>query len=258
MAEKIDVQYTHDNQVVRIILNSPKGNVLDAVMMEDIQNTLKELKDQLQVKLIQFTGEGEHFCFGASVPEHTKDKAPKMLEQFHELFYTLADLAIPTAALISGQCLGGGMELALMCNFMFLDQTARLGQPEISLAVFAPPASIILPMKIGQAQADDLLLTGRIIKPDAALAMGLAKEVFDDRNAMLSGVDGWVEKYILPKSASSLKFANKAARNHFNKILKKRLAKLEELYIDELMDTHDAIEGINSFLEHRKPEWKNQ
>ncbi|MFH1700916.1 MAG: enoyl-CoA hydratase-related protein [Candidatus Zixiibacteriota bacterium] len=258
MAKKIDVQYSHDNQIVRIILNSHKGNVLDAVMMDDIQNTLKELKDQLQVKLIQFTGEGEHFCFGASVPEHTKEKAPEMLKQFHALFYTLADLAIPTAALVSGQCLGGGMELALMCNFMFLDQTARLGQPEISLAVFAPPASVILPMKIGQARADDLLLTGRIIKPDVALQMGLATEVFDDRDAMMSGVDGWVEKYILPKSASSLKFAVRAARGQFNKTLKKRLDKLEELYIDELMDTNDANEGINSFLERRKPEWKNE
>ncbi|MEE9443579.1 MAG: enoyl-CoA hydratase-related protein [candidate division Zixibacteria bacterium] len=258
MAKKIDVQYTHDNQVVRITLNSPKGNVLDAVMMDDIRKTLEELKDQPQVKLIQFTGAGGHFCFGASVPEHTKDKAPQMLKQFHGLFYTLADLAIPTAALVSGQCLGGGMELALMCNFMFLDQTARLGQPEISLAVFAPPASVILPMKIGQARADDLLLTGRIIKPDVALQMGLATEVYDDRDAMMSGVDGWLEKQILPKSASSLKFANKAARSQFNKILKKRLAKLEKFYIDDLMESCDANEGIGSFLERRKPEWKNR
>lgn len=258
MAEKINVQYLHDSQTARIILNSPKGNVLDAVMMDDIQTTLRQLKDQPQVKLIQFTGEGDNFCFGASVPEHTKEKAPKMLKQFHGLFYTLADLAIPTAALVSGQCLGGGMELALMCNFMFLDQTARLGQPEISLAVFAPPASVILPMKIGQARADDLLLTGRIIKPDAALQMGLATEVFEDKDAMMSGIDNWVEKFILPKSASSLKFAVRAARVEFNDTLKRRLAKLEDLYIGGLMDTHDANEGINSFLERRKPEWKNE
>jgi cyclohexa-1,5-dienecarbonyl-CoA hydratase len=172
MADKILTESLHNGQVIRFILNAPKANVLDGEMMAELQAELDNLKHKDHVKMVQFTGAGDHFCFGASVPEHTRENAPGMLKQFHSLFYSLADLAIPTAALVSGQCLGGGMELALMCNFLFLDSTAKLGQPEINLGVFAPPASLILPLKIGQAQADDLLLTGRIISADEAVSIG--------------------------------------------------------------------------------------
>jgi cyclohexa-1,5-dienecarbonyl-CoA hydratase len=258
MAQKIIVEPLHEGQVLRITLNAPKANVLDGEMMGDIQEVLDVLGDQDDVKLVQFIGAGDHFCFGASVPEHTKENAPEMLKHFHKLFYTLVDLSIPTAALISGQCLGGGMELALMCNFMFVDKTAKLGQPEIMLGVFAPPASLILPFKIGQARADEMLLTGKIISAEEAHQIGLAAAVYDDKDAMISGVDEWVQKQILPKSASSLKHAVRAARLVFNGIIRKRLKHEEELYLDDLMSTHDANEGIQSFLEKRKPEWQNR
>ncbi len=258
MADKILTQSLHDDQVIRLTLNAPKANVLDAEMMADLQKVLDGLRQQPDVKLLQFIGAGDNFCFGASVGEHVRDKAPAMLAQFHKLFYTLADLAIPTAALISGQCLGGGMELALMCNFMFMDKSAKLGQPEISLGVFAPPASVILPLKLGQARADVLLLTGGIISAERASEIGLATELFEDSEAMLTGVDTWVEKQILPKSASSLRHAVRAARMEFNAVLKARLPEQERLYIDELMATHDANEGIQSFIERRKPDWQNR
>ncbi|MCH7733234.1 MAG: enoyl-CoA hydratase/isomerase family protein [Candidatus Marinimicrobia bacterium] len=258
MVRKILKESLHDGQVVRLTLNAPKGNVLDSEMMSELQSALEGLQNQKEVKLVQFIGAGDHFSYGASVREHTRDKASGMLKQFHQLFYTLIDLAIPTAALVSGQCLGGGFELALMCNFLFLDQSARLGQPEINLGVFAPPASLILPMKIGQSKADDLLLTGRAITADEAVEMGLVTNLFDDKKTMLSEVDTWVEEHILPKSASSLKFAVKAARQEFNETLRKQLHNLEKFYLDELMSTHDANEGIESFLKRREPKWENR
>jgi cyclohexa-1,5-dienecarbonyl-CoA hydratase len=247
-----------DGQVVRLTLNSPKANILDSKMMADLQGELDALKDRPEVKLLQFTGAGDNFSFGASVEEHTRKNAPAMLKQFHALFHTLNHLAIPTAALVSGQCLGGGLELALMCNFMFVDATAKLGQPEITLGVFAPPASLILPLKIGQARADDLLLTGRSITADEAVAIGLAVAKYANRETMFAEVDKWTKKRILPKSASSLRFAVRAARLKFNATLKEDLAELERLYVDQLMATHDANEGIASFLERRKPDWQNR
>jgi cyclohexa-1,5-dienecarbonyl-CoA hydratase len=258
MAEKILTETLHEGQVVRLTLNAPKANVLDAEMMAELQTALTELRDQPSVKLVQFIGAGDHFCFGASVPEHTREKAPQMLKQFHQLFYTLADLAIPSAALVSGQCLGGGMELALMCNFMFADKSAMLGQPEIQLGVLAPPASLLLPMKVGQARADDLLLTGRVMSAEEAAGMGLLTALYDDRESMLAGVDTWTAKQIVRKSASSLKFAVRAARLEFNRVVKERLKEQERLYIDELMVTHDANEGIASFLEKRRPDWQDK
>jgi len=258
MSDKILTQSLHGNQVITLTLNAPKANILDAEMITDLQKALDDLHQQPGVKLLQFTGAGDHFCFGASVAEHVRDKAPDMLKQFHRLFYTLADLAIPTAALISGQCLGGGMELALMCNFLFADKSAMLGQPEIQLGVFAPPASVILPMKVCQSKADELLLSGKTISAEEALKMGLVAEVFDDHESMLAGVDAWIEKHILTRSASSLKYAVRAARMEFNSVIKSKLQKQEQLYLDELMATHDANEGIQSFLERRKPEWQDR
>jgi len=258
MSDKVLTQSLHGNQVIRVTLNAPKANILDTEMMTDLQKALDDLRQQPDVKLLQFTGAGDHFCFGASVAEHVRDKAPEMLKLFHGLFYTLADLAIPTAALISGQCLGGGMELALMCNFLFVDKSAKLGQPEINLGVFAPPASLILPMKVGQSIADELLLSGKIISAEEAVKMGLATEIYDDHESMQVGVDAWVEKHILAKSASSLRHAVRAARMEFNSVVKNKLEKQEQLYLDELMATHDANEGIQSFLQRRKPEWQNR
>jgi cyclohexa-1,5-dienecarbonyl-CoA hydratase len=258
MAGKILSESKHDGQIIYLTLNAPKGNVLDAEMMADLQDCLEDLKNKPDVKLIQFIGEGNHFSFGASVEEHTKENAPKMLKQFHQLFYSLIELAIPTCAIVSGQCLGGGLELALMCNFIFCDKTAKLGQPEIMLGVYAPPASLIMPMKLGQSYADDMLLTGKIIDAECAKKVGLVHSVYEDKENMMSAVDEWVQKNILPKSASSLRCANRAARRVFNKTLKKHLGKLEKYYVEDLMNTHDANEGIQSFLEKRKPDWKNR
>ncbi len=258
MADKIVSEYRYDRQVVWITLNAPKGNVLDAEMMSQLQTTFESLNGEPQVKLIVFTGAGDHFSFGASVPEHTKELAPQMLKQFHGLFRTMVKLAIPTMALVSGQCLGGGLELALGCNFLFVDKSARMGQPEIKLGVFAPPASAILPMRIGQTRTDNLLLTGISITGEEAVAIGLTTQVYDNKESMHGTVDQWITEHILAKSASSLKLAVRAARYGFNGALLERLDKLERLYLDELMETHDANEGITSFLERRAPVWKNK
>jgi cyclohexa-1,5-dienecarbonyl-CoA hydratase len=130
MPDKIISELLNNGQVLRLTLNAPKGNILSTQMMMELQTEFENIEQQSQIKLLQFTGSGDHFSFGASVPEHKREEAPDMLKRFHQLFYTLMDLNIPTAVLISGKCLGGGMELALMCNFLFLDRSARLGRQD--------------------------------------------------------------------------------------------------------------------------------
>lgn len=256
--EKIKLNYTHNDSVAQIILDDGKGNVLDHVMMEEIQQQFNEFAKNENLKLIIFEGAGKHFSFGASVEEHQKDMAATMLRGFHQLFYSLRDMAIPTLAKVSGQCLGGGMELAIMCNQIFADTTAKFGQPEIVLGVFPPPASIILPEKIGLSRAEELLLTGKSVSAEEAKNMGLINELFHDKNALDTETNAWLEQHILPKSASSLRFAVKASRIKFNHILSNFLPQLEYMYVNQLMNTEDANEGINAFLEKRKPDWKNK
>jgi cyclohexa-1,5-dienecarbonyl-CoA hydratase len=253
--EKIKVRRENDGQVLRIVLAFPKGNVLDAQMMGEICACLDEEAADPGLKAIVFEGEGKHFCFGASVPEHVREKAPEMIRGFHGLFKKLLATGIPTFALVRGQCLGGGMELASFCNFVIAEPSAVFGQPEIVLGVFPPVAALILPGIVGQSRADDLVLTGRSIDAQTALAWGLVHAVAEDGNALLSDA---LAKHILPKSASSLRHANRAVRASWHRELPAALDRMERAYVDDLMGTHDANEGIAAFLEKRPPKWESR
>jgi len=255
---KIKLEYTYNNTVARIILDDGKGNVLDSIMMKELIEMLNSFKNYNDIKLITFEGVGKHFSFGASVEEHKKENVSSMLKTFHNIFYTIIDLSIPTLAKISGQCLGGGLELALICNFLFTDKTAMMGQPEIKLGVIPPPASVILPLKIGNAQAENLLMTGNSISGEKGKEIGLINEVFENKEEMEEEINKWINENIVPKSASSLRYSFKASRIVFNHLVKKMLPELEEMYVEKLMKTEDANEGINSFLEKRRPNWGNK
>jgi cyclohexa-1,5-dienecarbonyl-CoA hydratase len=255
--QKIQVEFVYNDSVAKVVLNDGKANILDRVMMTEITELLVSLKDKKDVKLITFEGAGNNFSYGASVAEHTKENAAEMLEEFHRMFFLLMDLHIPTLAKLSGQCLGGGFELPLMCNFIFADKTAKIGQPEVILGVFAPPASVMLPLKVGNVRAEELLITGKIISAEEAKSIGLINEIYEDKAVMDAATDEWIRKNILGKSASSLRFATRAARASFDFFMQKHLPSFSEMYLKEMMETHDANEGINAFIEKRKPEWKN-
>lgn len=247
-----------DGSVFKILLNSPKANVLEAKMLDEISDALAGLANKKETKLIVFEGAGKHFSFGASVPEHTRDKAAMMLKFFDRMFYQLVDLAIPTMAIVRGQCLGGGMELALFCNFIVADQTAMFGQPEIVLGVFPPPASVMLPFKVCQALADDLALTGRSITASEAKQAGLVNLLADEGQDPWELASKWILAHIVPKSASSLKIGNKAVRMRFFRAIREDLPRMEALYLKDLMESCDANEGINAFIEKRKAQWKHE
>jgi cyclohexa-1,5-dienecarbonyl-CoA hydratase len=251
---KIRTEPFIDGQGLWVVLDDPKGNVLDGVMMGEINALLDDLKERPELKLIGFRGEGKHFSFGASVPDHVRDKAPRMLELFHGMFLRLVDLAVPTAAAVTGQCLGGGMELATFCNRVVVHPRAALGQPEIQLAVLPPVASLVLPLRLGQGRADELVLTGRSITGNEAQEMGLAEEVAEDPRA---DIEAWAAEHIAPKSAAALRCAVRTSRWRFNQLLGAELKAVERYYLDVLMATHDANEGLAAFLEKRKPQWKN-
>jgi cyclohexa-1,5-dienecarbonyl-CoA hydratase len=253
--EKIKVRRENDGQVLRVVLSAPPGNVLDAQMMGEICACLDEATADAGLKAIVFEGEGKHFCFGASVPEHVKEKAPEMIRGFHGLFKKLLASAIPSFALVRGQCLGGGMELAAFCNFVVAEPSAKFGQPEIVLGVLPPVAALILPGIVGQSRADDLVITGRSIDAQTALAWGLVHAVADDGEKLIAEALG---KHFLPKSASSLRHANRAVREAWHRELPAALDRMERAYVDDLMGTHDANEGIAAFLEKRTPRWENR
>jgi cyclohexa-1,5-dienecarbonyl-CoA hydratase len=156
---------------------------------------------------------------------------------------------------VRGQCLGGGLELAAFCHRVFAAPDATLGQPEVKLGVFAPVASLVLPLRIGQAAADDLLLTGRTVGGEEALALGLVDELAEDP---AGAARAWHRARLRPLSAVALAFAARASRHQLDGALGEGLAHLERLYLEELMATRDAREGIEAFLERRSPTWSHR
>jgi cyclohexa-1,5-dienecarbonyl-CoA hydratase len=199
-------------------------------------------------------GQGPHFSFGASVEEHLPGKCDSMIRGFHRLLRMMLESNVVTLAAVRGQCLGGALELASFCNRLFASLDARLGQPEIRLGVFAPVASVALADRVGRSRAEDLCLSGRSLTAEEGLAIGLVDELAEDPSqAALS----YIREYLLPRSASSLRMAVRAVRAGFAKRFLAELAEVERLYLEELMSTADAKEGLVAFMEKRKPSWSD-
>jgi cyclohexa-1,5-dienecarbonyl-CoA hydratase len=197
--------------------------------------------------------EGPHFSFGASVAEHLPGECAGMLAALHGLLGEMLEWPAPILTAVHGQCLGGGLELACAGSLIFAAPDAKLGQPEITLGVFAPAASCLLPPRIGQAAAEDLLLSGRSVDAQEALALGLVTAIDDAQAAALD----WFDRHLADKSASSLALALTAVRAARGAELRRRLRDVEALYLDRLMKTRDANEGLNAFLAKRAPKWEH-
>lgn len=244
----------HDGAVLRLVLDRPKGNVVDAAMCAALLEILGTLPDAGPLRCVVIEGAGRHFSFGASVAEHAPDEVAAMLPRFHALIRALVGLPVPTVALLRGQCLGGGLEVAAACGILLAEEGAKLGQPEIQLGVFAPAASVLLPARIGQARAEHLLITGGSINAAEAAASGLVAQVFADGEGE-AGLQAWLAAHIVPRSAVALRFAAKAARAALVDEVERRLIAIESLYLQGLMAAADPGEGIAAFLERRPAKW---
>lgn len=249
----IRAEQLEDGAALRLVLDAPKANILDRGLIGGLVDAL-EHEVSPATKLIVLEGAGKHFSFGASVPEHQRAQAAAMLADFHGLFRRLAARGVPTCAVIRGQCLGGGLELASWCTFMVATPEAQLGQPEIKLAVFPPMASLLLSWRAGGRVGLDLCVTGRSLGAEEALALGILNAVTPDPEAWWRAL---LHEQLRPTSAAALRFAERAARAPLIAQLDALLPALERLYLDELMATHDANEGIAAFLERRSPEYRN-
>lgn len=243
-----------DKQVLRLQLAQPKANIIDAAMIDALTTALAKHVANSRLMAIVLDAEGPNFSFGASVEEHLPGQCAGMVRKLHALITQMIEYPVPIIAAVHGQCLGGGLEVACAANLIIAAPDTRLGQPEISLAVFAPAASCLLPERIGQSQAEMLLLSGQSVDADKARQIGLVDEVSDEpAQAALA----WIDANIIGKSASSLRIAVTAARHDYIARVKEKLQAVEAMYFDELMQTNDAVEGLNAFLEKRKPVWDN-
>lgn len=246
---------THGH-IARITLARPPLNVIDFQMMEELLAALKELEQRKGISVVVLHGEGNNFSAGVDVAVHTPELIQTMLQKFHGVILALAKFSKVTIAEVRGACLGGGAELAMICDLCFTTPDAKWGFPEITLGCYPPVACTALAALVGQKRAADLIFTGRTFSGDAAAAWGLANDALaDDRigQAVQSRLD------LLHKlSPAALGLAKKAFYAWDSMHLDKGLARAEKIYLEELMQTEDAQEGIQAWMEKRKPEWKGR
>jgi cyclohexa-1,5-dienecarbonyl-CoA hydratase len=255
MTAPLKVWFEAEGRLLRLRLGRPKANLIDAAMIAALDGALAEHLGNARLGALLLDAEGPHFSFGASVEEHLPEQCAAMLRSMHRLIMRFVESPLPVLVAVRGQCLGGGLEVALAGHLMFVAYDARLGQPEMNLGVFAPTASCLLPEIVGPRHAIDLLLSGRSITGTEAVAIGMVHEAAaDPERAALTYFEG----HLKAKSASALRFAIKAARFDFAARVKAKIEAVERMYLNDLMKTHDAVEGLRAFLGKRAAQWQHR
>jgi cyclohexa-1,5-dienecarbonyl-CoA hydratase len=239
--------------VARITLHNPPLNVIDIAMMSELAQVLGELEARPDISIILFEGDSRAFSAGVDIKAHVPEQIHEMLTRFHAVIHAIVASRKITIAAVQGACLGGGAELAAVCDMVYTARDATWGFPEIKLGCYPPVAAVALPALVGQKRAAELILTGRQISGDEAVAIGLA-----NRSARAEELEMVVQETIgqLDQlSPAALAHAKKSIYAwdaiHFDK----GLARAEKIYLEELIATEDAREGIAAFLEKRAPQW---
>jgi cyclohexa-1,5-dienecarbonyl-CoA hydratase len=237
--------------VSRITLNNPPLNVIDIPMMEELRAALEQIETRSEITVIVFAGSERAFSSGVNIADHTPDKVRGMLTDFHSVIRSVVSHSKLTIASVRRHCMGGGAELALMCDVIYASPDSIWGFPEVKLGCYAPVASVALSAIVGQKLAAELLLTDRTLTGEEALAAGLVNGLADDPETLVSECVQRVSQL----SPVALRIAKKAFYAWDSMHFDKGLARAEQIYMDELMNTADAHEGVAAFLERRRPKW---
>ena len=257
MADFKFISYEDQGEVLRLAINRPPYNVLDIATMEEMNTALDMAMENTTAKVLLITGNGDKtFSSGVDVIDHTPDKVVKMIDVFHGILKRLMLVPIPTVAAINGPALGGGCELAIACDMAVATEDTRIGQPEIKLGVFPPIAAILLPRQVPMTKVMELLLGGGIVDAKEAHRIGLVNAVFP-KESFAADTAKFLEQFT-SLSRVALLHTKKAVKDAATRPFYEALFHVEQHYLKDLMATEDAVEGLNSFMEKRKPVWKNK
>ena len=251
------IKVGHFGPVYSIELNKPPLNILDIAMMEEILAALDEADTDAGLRALVFRSAGEKaFSAGVSIQDHMPDRIEQMIRQFHGIFRRLAKTEKVTVAVVQGHCLGGGFELASMCDLVVATEDARFGQPEIKLGQLPPVGIVLLPYLIGYRKAAELVLTGTTLTAQQAQELGLVNRVVPP--AQLSDCTDELLRELLEHSGSALRLTKTILRRVAGLDFEKLLSESEQFFLKTLAKTEDAKEGIYAFLEKRAPQWTHQ
>ncbi len=241
--------------VATVTMDLPPLNVMDNPMMAEFNTLLDGLVSDDSLAAIVIAAEGKAFSAGVDVSDHTEDKVGDMIERFHGIFRRLAATDAITIAAVQGAALGGGCELACFCDVVLASDRAKFGQPEVHVGVFPPVAAAVLPWRVGIGKAIELVSLGATISATEAHRIGLVNQLFP-ADEFHEKVAAYIDS-IRGLSRPVVRMAKQATMVGMRAETLKRLEEAEKIYLDELMQLHDAHEGIAAFMEKRSPEWSH-
>jgi len=256
MSEFANIKFQIHDRVARITFARPPLNVFNIAMMREIGEAIDRCAHRDVVAIVFDAAEDTRaFTAGVAVEEHVPETVFQMLDSFHNIFRLLSQISKPAIAVVDGPALGGGCELVAGCDIVIASDRARFGQPEIKLGVFPPVAAILLPRIIGERKAREMILLGEMIDASEALRYGLVTYVVPN-NELEQKTTSVLAK--LRELSSASVTMTRAALGLGGGDLDSALEKLENFYLNDLMRTEDAQEGIRAFMEKRKPVWRNK
>jgi cyclohexa-1,5-dienecarbonyl-CoA hydratase len=256
MTELNHLKFEKADGVARITLNRPKFNMMNIDMMSELNGLLEELLKDDELKCLALYAEGKHFCTGVEVADHKPENVDAMIAVFNRIFELTEQLEVPILAVVQGYCLGGGMELAIACDSIIAAEGAQFGQPEIKVGFFPPYAAMRLPQLVGPAKAIEICTTGKFYSAADARALGFVGHVAPD-DQLAEAAEKMI-KEITANSPLIIRLNKRAVKNHLGLAFKPALEGVSDLFLNTLMKTEDTLEGIASYEEKRKPEWKNR
>ncbi len=245
-----------DEQVAKIILNRPKHNILNIPMMNELNVELEKIAIDKTLKCVVIMSEGKNFCAGVAVADHKPENADLMLSTVNRIFELINIIDIPIIAAVDGACLGGGMEVAIACDIVIASEKAFFGQPEIKLGFFPPYAALRLPELVGVAKSIEIVTSGQNYTAKESKDLGFVSKVASDDN-LQAEIDKMV-KQIVMASPLIIRLNKRAVKRHVGINFSQALSLISNYFLKTMMKTEDTLEGIASFEEKRKPEWKNK
>ena len=244
-----------EGRTVWITLDRPPLNILDIAMMRALDRAIDQAVPNCDFLVFQGAGQ-KGFSAGAEVADHVPERVSKMLDAFHAVFRRLVRADCITIAAVHGHCLGGGMELATFCDFLVATESAKFGQPEIKLGCFPPIAMVTFPPLVGLRAALDVILSGRIISAQDAQKVGFVSRLASD-SSLNEGTTALLDE-LRGLSPAVLQLAKRTIWKLHVDDFERQLSEVERIYLSQLMQTHDAREGIRAFLEKRVPAWEGR
>lgn len=245
-----------EGSIGKIIFNNGSLNILNIAMMEQINEALDDFLEDDTLKVVVIGHHGKSFSAGVDVGEHMGDTVKKMMEVFHGMFKRLNRIKVPTVACVKGAALGGGCEVAAFCDIVLASEKAKFGNPEIKVGVFPPVSAVIFPFIIGEKKSFELLLQGEIINANESHRIGLVNHVFS-LESFDQEVTTFLERFT-KLSKVVLQYTKKSIKLSIDSDFDTKLDEVEAFYLNELMKTHDANEGLQAFIEKRAPKWENR